>query len=70
MEKLKLILGLILLPFAFVIWVVDRIIYSLLPNDDHKKFNEWIKTSTVVFATVRVVLIVIFRWLFYLFFGI
>tara|TARA_R110002126_G_scaffold93089_3_gene220740 strand:+ start:908 stop:1198 length:291 start_codon:yes stop_codon:yes gene_type:complete len=71
MEKLKLIFGFVLLPMAFVVFVADRIVYTIMPQLDHKNFNEWLlSTTNVIFAFVRILLVILFRWIAYWIFGI
>jgi hypothetical protein len=65
MEKLKLSLGLLLLPIAYSIFVIDRIIFVLMPNLEHKKFNDWLNNKDIVFAVVRILTLFILKILVY-----
>jgi hypothetical protein len=65
MENLKLSIGFALLPFAFCIFVLDRIIYTIMPQLDHKNFNEWLTSSNVLFAVIRIVMLFVLRVLVY-----
>jgi hypothetical protein len=64
--SLLLALGLVLLPFAYVIWVMDRVMFTLIPQSEHKKLNEWLNNKDVVFAFTRIatftILFLLLKW--------
>lgn len=54
-EKIKVAIGLILLPFAFVLFFIDRIILSVLPHLDSVNMKKWFNnTSMMTFSLIRV----------------
>lgn len=54
-EKTKIILGLILLPFAFALFVIDRTILTLLPHLDSVNMKKWFNnTEIMTFSLIRV----------------
>lgn len=61
MEKLKLALGFFMLPFAYLLWVIDRIIMVIMPQQAHPNFNDWLNNQSVMYALVRLVTIVVLR---------
>tara|TARA_R110001599_G_C12237376_1_gene658548 strand:+ start:2163 stop:2390 length:228 start_codon:yes stop_codon:yes gene_type:complete len=67
-EKLMLVLGLFVLPFAYCLWIIDRIMFTLMPQSEHKKLNDWLTNTSVVYALTRVVtlflLVCITKWIF------
>jgi hypothetical protein len=68
MEKLKLTLGFLMLPFAYCLFVIDRILMVIMPQQAHPNFNDWLNNQNVMYALVRVVTVVLLRlgakWLF------
>ena len=57
-EKIKIAIGLILLPFAFVLFFIDRIILSALPHLDSVNMKKWFNnTSMMTFSLIRVFVI-------------
>lgn len=73
MEKFKKILafiGLILLPAAFIVWMLDRVIMVIMPKTDHKNFGEWLRTEEITTAVVRLIIIMVARWLISLIFNV
>ena len=66
-EKLMLVLGLFVLPFAYCLWIIDRIMFTLMPQSEHKKLNDWLTNTSVVYALTRVVtlfsLVYIIKWM-------
>jgi hypothetical protein len=69
-EKLKIGLGFLLLPLAFIIWLIDRCLMVLMPQLDHKNFTEWLDAEKITFAIIRILILLIIRWVLNLFFGI
>ena len=67
--KIKLFLGLLVLPIAYAIWVVDRLIYTFIPQSDHKRLNDWLNNQSITFAITRIITIVGLRYLFKWIFG-
>lgn len=54
-EKTKIILGLILLPFAFALFVADRFILAFLPHLDSVNMKKWFNnTGVMTFSLIRV----------------
>lgn len=70
MEKFKNVLGFILLPFAYLLFIVDRMFHVLLPHMEHPKFQDFLNTNNVVNATIRIITIGIIRLVLYLFTGV
>tara|TARA_R100001244_G_scaffold132297_3_gene107956 strand:- start:4253 stop:4486 length:234 start_codon:yes stop_codon:yes gene_type:complete len=70
LKKALVIIGFILMPIAFVIWMIDRIFAVLMPKTNHKGFTEWLRTEEITIATVRIIIILIVRWLVSMIFGV
>lgn len=70
MEKLKMALGFLVLPFAFCLFVIDRIIMVITPQLEHPKFNDWLKSENIIYAFVRVATIGFLRLLVWWIFGV
>jgi hypothetical protein len=63
MENMNKILGIILLPIGYVIFIADRIVCSLLPNVEHPAFTSWLATQNVIHGLIRVCSAVILKYL-------
>jgi hypothetical protein len=67
-ERLLLVLGLAILPFAYTLWVADRLMFTLIPQSDHKKLDDWLSNKSVIFAFTRVFTAVLItyisKWIF------
>jgi len=61
MEKLKLALGFFMLPFAYLLWLIDRIVMVIMPQQEHPNFNDWLHNKSVIYAFIRLVTIVVLR---------
>ena len=72
-EKLKkkavLILGLMMLPFAYSLWVADRLMFVIMPQSEHKSLNDWLNNKSIVFSITRIATVIILRYLIKLIFG-
>ena len=64
-----MIVGFVLLPLAFAVWVLDRFLHVMLPQLDHKNFNEWLTNSSIIYAVVRLIMLGVLRLIFYWIFG-
>ena len=68
MEKFKMIIGVVLLPFAYCLWVADRIVNIVNPQLEHKKLVDWLTNTSVIYAITRILTIFAIRytikWLF------
>ena len=62
MERLKMILGFVLLPFAYCLWVVDRIVNTVNPQLEHKKLTDWLTNTSVIYAITRILTILAIRY--------
>ena len=70
METLKKIAGFALLPFAFILWIFDRFVSIITPQNDHPNFAIWLNNKIVMTALIRLVMLVVLRYLVFWSFGI
>tara|TARA_R110000764_G_scaffold89383_3_gene170873 strand:- start:4100 stop:4327 length:228 start_codon:yes stop_codon:yes gene_type:complete len=68
-KNLSILLGLSMLPFAYLLWVADRIVFTLMPQAEHKKLDDWLNNQSVMFALTRVLTVVFLRYLIKWIFG-
>jgi len=68
MGTILLGLGIALLPFAYLLWVADRIMFTIVPQTDHPKLMDFLNNKSIVFAITRIVtltiLVYIAKWVF------
>lgn len=61
-------LGIALLPFAYLLWVADRIMFVIIPQTEHPKLMDFLNNKLIVFAITRIatltILFYITKWLF------
>lgn len=70
MKKLKIALGVLMLPLAFVLFAIDRCISSLTPQKEHPEFNKWLGSQYIVYAMYKVTTIIAVRYIVYWIFNI
>jgi hypothetical protein len=60
-DNIKILIGLILLPFAFALFVMDRFILAFLPHLDSVNMKKWFNnTEIMTFSLIRVSVIGLF----------
>jgi len=69
-HKLKIALGFFVLPFAYCLFVIDRMIAVLMPMHPHPNFSDWLSNKNVRWAVVRLLTVAFLRLLSYWSFGV